>query len=318
MRSRTVVALLAASALALTACGADDGAEPATDDTADMATTDPMATDPLESEPMESPVEGSGDMSFEAGTTMAELSDAGTITVGTKFDQPGFGLQGLSGGPEGFDVEVAKIIAGAMGISEDNIEWVETPSQVREEVIEQGRVDMVVATYTINELRAERISFAGPYYVAGQQIMVAADNDTITGPESLSENPDTTVCSVTGSTPSEQIREYLADESQLVLFDVYDKCADALRTGQVQAVTTDNVILLGFVSESDGAFKLVGEQFTEEPYGIGIELGDTAFCEFINETLQENEDAYNEAWASTAGAVEGASPAELPEPAPCA
>ena len=79
-----------------------------------------------------------------------------------------------------------------------------------------------------------------------------------------------------------------------MLFDVYDKCADALENGQVDVVTTDNVILLGFVAESDGDFKLVGEQFTEEPYGIGIKKGDVEFCEFINETLADNEDAYND------------------------
>jgi glutamate transport system substrate-binding protein len=250
---------------------------------------------------------------FEAGTTMAEISERGTVKVGTKFDQPGFGLLGLEDAPEGFDVEIAKIIAAEMGIAPEDIEWVETPSAVREEVIERGEVDYVVATYTINEERAERISFAGPYYVAGQQLMVMSDNDTIQGPEDLADNPDAKVCSVTGSTPSEQIREYLANENQLVLFDVYDKCADALRTGQVDVVTTDNVILLGFVSESDGEFKLVGEQFTDEPYGIGIEKGDTEFCEFINQVLQDNEDAYNEAWESTAGEVEGAEAPTLPE-----
>jgi glutamate transport system substrate-binding protein len=255
---------------------------------------------------------------FEEGTTMAELSEAGEITIGTKFDQPGFGLLGLEDTPEGFDVEVAKIIAGALGISEENINWEETPSDVREQVIEDGEVDMVVATYTINEERAQRISFAGPYYVAGQMLMVAADNEDIAGPEDLKDNPDAKVCTVTGSTPSENIREYLASNDQLVLFDVYDKCANALRTGQVDVVTTDNVILLGFVSESDGEFKLVGEQFTEEPYGIGIEKGDTEFCEFINETLQDNEDAYLEAWESTAGQVEGTETPELPEPAECA
>lgn len=299
MRRTSLIALLAAGALTLAACGGDsDG---------DGDTTTPEDTTVASMETTQ----------FEAGTTMAELSEAGTMKIGTKFDQPGFGLKGLSGDPEGFDVEVAKIIAGAMGIPEDGIEWVETPSKVREEVIEQGKVDMVVATYTINDKRAERITFAGPYYMAGQQIMVSADDDTITGPDSLKDNPDAKVCSVTGSTPSEQIKEYLADESQLVLFDVYDKCADALRTSQVQAVTTDNVILLGFVSDSDGEFKLVGEQFTEEPYGIGIEKGDVEFCEFINQTLQDNKDAYDEAWASTAGSVEGAEPAQLPEPDPC-
>ena len=188
---------------------------------------------------------------------------------------------------------------------------------MREEVIEGGDVDMVVATYTINDERAERITFAGPYYEAGQQIMVLEENDTITGPDSLADNPDARICSVTGSTPAEQIREYLASPDQLVLFDEYSQCADSLSNGQVDAVTTDNVILLGFVSESDGEFKLVGEQFTEEPYGIGIEKGDVAFCEFINETLQENEDAYIEAWESTAGQIEGTQTPELPEPAEC-
>jgi len=103
-----------------------------------------------------------------------------------------------------------------------------------------------------------------------------------------------------------------------VLFDVYDKCANALRTGQVQVVTTDNVILLGFVSKSDKKFKLVGEQFTKEPYGIGIKKGDVKFCEFINKTLKDNTAAYTKAWADTAGKVEGASPATLPAAAPCA
>ncbi|MBU2111398.1 MAG: transporter substrate-binding domain-containing protein, partial [Actinobacteria bacterium] len=214
-------------------------------------------------------VEVASETDFEAGTTMAEIADRGTVTVGTKFDQPGFGLLGLEDVPEGFDVEVAKIIAGAMGIAEEDIEWVQATSDIREQVIEDGDVDFVVATYTINDERKQRITFAGPYYEAGQQLMVASDNDSIEGPEDIADNPDMKVCSVTGSTPSEQIREYLADDDQLVLFDIYDKCADALSNGQVDIVTTDNVILLGFVSKSEGEFKLVGEQFTEEPYGIG-------------------------------------------------
>ncbi len=257
------------------------------------------------------------DADFPAGSTMADLQAAGAMTVGTKFDQPGFGLLGLDDVPEGFDVEVAKIIAGAMGIAPEDITWTQASSDIREQVIEDGDVDMVVATYTINEERAQRITFAGPYYEAGQQLMVAADNDAIAGPEDLAANPDAKVCSVTGSTPSEQIKEYLASDSQLVLFDIYDKCADALSNGQVDVVTTDNVILLGFVAENEGEFKLVGEQFTEEPYGIGIAKGDVEFCEFINDTLAENEDAYVAAWESTAGENEGTETPALPEAAPC-
>jgi glutamate transport system substrate-binding protein len=290
---RTMAALAGATlALSLAACGDDEGGG-------------------------DSPATVEDSPEFEEGTTMAELAEAGKVTVGTKFDQPGFGLLGLEDEPEGFDVEVAKIIAGALGISEDNIEWKESPSELREQLIEDGDVDYVVATYTINDERKQRITFAGPYYTAGQMLMVKSDNDTITAPEDLKANPDQKVCSVTGSTPAENIKQYLANPDQLVLFDVYDKCADAMEDDQVQVVTTDNVILAGFVSESDGAFKLVGEQFTEEPYGIGIEKGDVEFCEFINDTLKENEDAYLEAWDSTAGQIEGTEKPELPEPDPC-
>ena len=261
-------------------------------------------------------VEVAEDADFEEGTTMAEINEAGTVTIGTKFDQPGFGLQNLEGVPEGFDVEVAKILAGQLGIAPEDIEWKETPSDIREQVIEDGEVDFVVATYTINDERKQRITFAGPYYTAGQMLMTKTGNDSISGPEDLKDS-SIKVCSVTGSTPAVGIEEYLESPDQLVLFDVYDKCAEALSNDQVDVVTTDNVILAGFVSESDGEFQLVGEQFTEEPYGIGIEKGDVEFCEWINDTLQDQEDAYLEAWEATAGKIEGTQDPTLPEPDPC-
>jgi glutamate transport system substrate-binding protein len=245
-------------------------------------------------------------VSFEAGTTMAKLHTAGKITIGTKFDQPLFGLKGLTGKPEGFDVEIGKLIASELGLSADQITWVETPSKVREEVIEQGKVDIVIATYTINDKRKARVDFAGPYYVAGQDIMVAKDDTSITGPDSFKDGTKK-VCSVTGSTPAENIKKYLKDvASQLVLFDVYSKCADALKTKQVDAVTTDNVILLGLVDKSQGAFKLIGKPFTKEPYGIGLKKGDTKFRMWVNDVLEKiaKDGRYEKAWKSTAGKVD--------------
>jgi glutamate transport system substrate-binding protein len=213
---------------------------------------------------------------------------------------------------QGFDIEIGKIIAAGLGIAPDAITWVEAPSAQREDLIERGDVDMVVATYTINDERRQRVSFAGPYYQAGQTLMVRSDDQEITGPESLRAS-GARVCSVTGSTPSENIREFI-EESQLVLFAAYSQCRDALRTDQVDVVTTDNVILLGYVSQSDGAFKLVGDTFTEEPYGIGITKGDVAFCEYINNTLTAaaSSGAYADAWKATAGTVAEETP-ELPE-----
>src|SRR5690349_7252330 len=184
------------------------------------------------------------DKTFAAGSTMQKLHDAKKIKVGTKFDQPGFGLKGLDGKPAGFDVEIAKIIANELGLKNDQIEFSEAPSAVREQVIEQGTVDIVVATYTINDTRKQRISFAGPYYEAGQTIMVRNNESAITGPDSF-KTTDKKVCSVTNSTPANNIKKYLKDPvAQLVLFDTYQKCVDALTGNQVDAVTTDNVILL--------------------------------------------------------------------------
>jgi glutamate transport system substrate-binding protein len=240
--------------------------------------------------------------SFAEGTTMARLQEAGAVTVGTKFDQPLFGLKNLEGKPEGFDVEIAKLIAGEMGIAEDKITWVETVSANREPFIQQDKVDFVVATYTINDERKQVVDFAGPYYEAGQDIMVAKGNpEGIGGPDDLAGKK---VCSVTGSTPAENIRENYP-EADLTEFDVYSKCAEALKNDQVQAVTTDNVILLGLISQDEEAFELVGEPFTKEPYGIGLKKGDTEFRNFINDTLQK---AYDDgrwlaAWDATAGKV---------------
>ena len=286
------VALAAALSLTLAACGSDDEGD-------DVANAPETSTD------------------FEEGSRMAELAEAGKITVGTKFDQPLFGQKGLSGEPEGFDVEIAKLIAAELGISEDNIEFVEAVSANREPFLEQGRVDMVVATYTMNDKRDKVVDFAGPYFQAGQDILVAKGNPkAITGPEALKGKK---TCSVSGSTPAATVQEkYGLTTAELTLFDTYTKCRDALANGQVDAVTTDNVILSGYVSEAPDKFELVGKPFTEEPYGVGIPEGQEDFCDWINETLQAaaEDGRYAEAFESTAGTVIEETP-ELPEPKGC-
>jgi glutamate transport system substrate-binding protein len=245
------------------------------------------------------PTEEAAAPTFEAGTTMADLAEAGKITVGTKFDQPLFGQVGPDGVPVGFDVEIAKIIASELGIDEENIEWVESVSANREPFIENGQVDIVVATYTINDKRKEVVSFAGPYFLAGQSIMVLADNEDIKSEDDLVGQP---VCSVSGSTPAEKLVEIGALPE---LTDGYDKCLEPLRQGKVVAVSTDNVILAGLVAQNEGEFKVVGEPFTEEPYGIGLTKDDTDFRMWINDVLEEayEDGRYEEAWNSTAGTV---------------
>ena len=278
-RSRiALVAAAAATALLFAGCAGDTGTLGGSD----------QAEPSVEATP-----------TFDAGSTMAKLADAGTITIGTKFDQPLFGLVGPDGTPEGFDVEIGKIIAGKLGIAPEKIKWTETVSANREPFIENGQVDIVVATYTINDKRKEVISFAGPYYMAGQSILVLADNDTIKSEKDLVGQK---VCSVTGSTPAENLATLGAEP---VLTDTYTNCLEPLRSGQVVAVSTDNVILAGLAAQNEGEFKVVGEPFTQEPYGIGLKKEDTDFRMWINDVLEESyaDGTYEEAWNKTAGTV---------------
>ena len=288
----TSLALAAALALTTTACGGggDEVAAPPVDKAAD----------------------------FPAGSRMAEIKAAGKLTVGTKFDQPLFGLKGLSGKPEGFDVEVAKLIGAKLGVEADKIEFVESVSKNREPFLQQKRVDLVIATYTINDKRDAVVDFAGPYFLAGQDILVAKGNPAgITGPESLKGKR---TCSVSGSTPAEtMVTKYgLKEGGDLKTVDVYTKCRDALKNGQFDAVTTDNVILAGYVDAAPEDFELVGKPFTEEPYGIGLPEGQEPFCEFINTTLKESvaDGSYEKAFKATAGKVIDTVPT-LPAPRGC-
>ena len=279
-------AAFAAVALAATGCGSNDS------ETGGTASGGDASAKPT----------------FAAGTTMARIQEAGVLKVGTKFDQPLYGEKQLSGEIEGFDVEIARIIADELGVEP---EFQEAVSKNREPFIQNGTVDVVVATYTINDKRKEVVDFAGPYYVTGQSLMVRNAETEIDGKDTLAGKR---VCSVEGSTPAERIKEE-APQAKLVLFDAYGKCAEALTNNQADAVTTDEAILLGLISKNEGAFKIVGEQFSEEPYGIGLKKGDQEFRDFINDTLEEacEDGRYKAALAKTVGTVQENLPEECPE-----
>jgi glutamate transport system substrate-binding protein len=250
---------------------------------------------------------------FAAGTTQARLAEQGSIRIGTKYDQPGLGNINLeTDEPEGFDVEIGKIVAGKLGIEAGDIEWVETVSANREAFIVNDRVDLVIATYTINDERKEQVDFAGPYYVAGQDLLVAEDDDSINGPDDLAGKR---VCAATGSTPIENIRENYPD-AEPVEFDTYTECVDQLEAGQIDAVSTDDIILAGYAADPkyEGKFRVVGETFSEEPYGIGLKKGEDEWRTFLNDTLEE---AYEDgSWEEAFDATLGASGVEAPEPPP--
>lgn len=247
-------------------------------------------------------------------------SDGGEdqLKIGIKYDQPGLGLKEGSE-YKGFDVDVAKYVAEKLGTSEGDIQWVQAPSAQRETLLETGQVDMIVATYSITDSRKEKVGFAGPYFIAGQDLLVRSDDNSITGPESLDGKR---LCSVTGSTSAQTVKEKVPGVN-LQEFGTYSECVSALVSNAVDALTTDDTILAGFASQDQyqGKLKVVGEPFTTEKYGIGIAKGDTEKCEKINEAIRSmiSDGSWETAVEENLGAA-GFTPGEgnPPNPEPCA
>lgn len=250
-RLTATIAVVAAGALSLTACGSADA-------------------------------EGGG---------LMDSIEAGNVNVGTKYDQPGLGLREQDGSMSGLDVDVAQFvvneIASTNGWENPEITWSETPSAQRETLIQNGEVDMIAATYSINNGRAESVNFGGPYLLTHQALLTQADNNSL---NSLGDLEDQILCSVTGSTPAQTVKEVLPSV-QLQEYDTYSSCTEALRNGNVAAMTTDATILNGYSAQTPGEFKVVemeqdGEPLTDEYYGIGLAKGDTEGTEAINTALE--------------------------------
>ena len=285
-RTKAIIAT-AGLALSLAACG-DAG-----DDTegADVEVADDAAS------------------SFDDGTRMKELADAGTIKVGVKYDQPGLGFKDAASDiPTGFDVEMAKVLVASLGIDPNDtskVDYVETISDNREPFLQENKVDLVLASYSITDDRRKVVGQTGPYFVTGQQVLVTADSDV----ESIDDLAGKEVCSVTGSTSLENVE---AEGAKPRGFDTYSECRDQVLDGTVDAMTTDGAILLGYVAINPDELEVVGDEFSEERIGVGYSKDHPEMCEWINDVL---EDSFEDGtWDTAFEATLGKSGVETPEP----
>lgn len=231
---------------------------------------------------------------------MAKIAASGTVRIGVKTDIPDIGYlpPGSPAGtaPTGFDIEIAKIIAGDLQIAPGAIEWVSVGTADRESAITTSKVDLVIATYSITEERADVVGQAGPYYITGQQLMVQDDSE-ITGLEDVEGR---TMCSVAGSESDEVLVEHGAITKA---YTSYSACVDALVAGDLDIVSTDGAILAGFVEQHPDDVQIVGSPFGNQRYGIGFQHGDVEMCHFLRESLLKayEEGTWKSAFESTLG-----------------
>jgi glutamate transport system substrate-binding protein len=222
--------------------------------------------------------------SSDGGSGTATDGGGEKIRIGIKFDQPGLGLK-KGNDYTGMDVDVATYVAKELGHAEDDIEWIQAPSAQRETLISTGQVDLVVATYSITDARKEKVSFAGPYFIAGQDLLVRADDSSITGKDTLDGKK---LCSVTGSTSAQKVQKEVPGVN-LQEFGTYSECVAALVSGTIDALTTDDTILAGYAAQEQykGKLKVVGNPFSEERYGIGLKKGDTQLCQKVTDAIKK-------------------------------
>ncbi|GAA4490520.1 glutamate ABC transporter substrate-binding protein [Microbacterium panaciterrae] len=289
LKTRTLagVGLAVAALLALTGCNSGSPTTPG----ASGEGVSPTSDKPL--------FEVAKDVKLDGSPTFDRITKNGKITIGVKEDQPGLGYKDATTGKRtGFDVDIARWVAASLGYSEDKIEFKAIPSANREQAIVNGDVDYYVGTYSITDKRKAVIDFAGPYFVTGQGLLVRKSEDTIKSEKDLAGK---TVCSATGSTPLQNIQQNFPD-TKAVGVDLYSGCVEQLINKQVDAVTTDQAILIGYAAQDPTELKVVGEPFTTEKYGVGLAKGDTAFQTFVNTMFTDGGDTWKAIFEKNLGA----------------
>jgi glutamate transport system substrate-binding protein len=264
---RKLVALAGVAALALTGSACGKSSDPSKASCGDLHKFD-----------VASGVDVAGSPTF------AKMKSRGHAVVGVKADQPNLGYKDADGKRCGFDIEIARMVSAKLGFDPDKIEYKEIPSANRETAIQGNEIDYYVGTYSITDKRKKLVSFAGPYFIAGQDLLVRKDEKDITGKDTLKGKK---VCSATGSTPIQRVREqHLTEDSNISEFKTYSECVSQLLDKKVDAVTTDDAILKGYAANAPDDLKVVGKPFSEEKYGVGLALNDKPLRDAIDSALE--------------------------------
>ncbi|MDR5759503.1 glutamate ABC transporter substrate-binding protein [Caballeronia sp. LZ035] len=222
---------------------------------------------------------------FPADSTMAKIQKRGKLVVGTSLNTLMFSVRNpMSGNTEGFEADLARMLATRLTGSPDNVEWIKTTTENRLPFVQNGRVDVVIATLTINDQRKKVIGFAGPYYVAGQDILTRHADTSIKGPQDLNGK---TACVLNGTTVEDNVRK-IAPQTKFVTFNDTAACVEGVADNRFDAYVDDGATLAGEAMRQPNKFRIVGKPFTQEPWGIGVAKQDEQFREWVSAQLQQS------------------------------
>ena len=219
-----------------------------------------------------------------ASTWASKIRQAGVLRLGGTRTSNLFSLLNEKDGRmRGFDAGLADLIARYILGDGAKIQFTQVNSSTREPILINDQVDMVIATYSITPARAEKISFAGPYYTSQAGVLVKANNTAI---KSYNDLAGKKVATQAGSTGPAILAQF-APKAVVQEFQTHQEALDALRQGRVQAYVTDYTLLLTALSLGHGDAKLAGAPFgAPDPYGIGLPKGSDGVA-FLNGFLKQ-------------------------------
>jgi glutamate transport system substrate-binding protein len=238
--------------------------------------------------------------SIPSGTLMEKIKQAGVLKVGGTDAGPVFSIKDpVSGKLTGFDADLSQMLAKYI-IGQPKTSLTLTSVATREPLLQNSTVDTVFATYTITPERAQKVDFAGPYYMSGDAILVKKANNAITKVGDLNGK---TVATESNSTAATSIKKF-APQAKIVLFADDNSCVQAVQQGRADAYVLDQGILLGDATKATDV-KVVGTPFTQEPYGIGTPKQNPEMKKFVDDWLKKIEDSglWKRLYALTIGKV---------------
>ncbi|GEL14919.1 transporter substrate-binding domain-containing protein [Pediococcus cellicola] len=217
-------------------------------------------------------------------SVLSRAEETNTIVWGVKADTKLFGLMDVKDSQiKGFDVDIAKALTKQILGSKGKASFIQVSSQTRIPLLKNGNIDAVVATMTITPDRQKVVDFSDHYFNAGQSLLVKKGS-SVKSVKDL-DKTGTRVLAVTGANSVANFQK-VAPKARVLELQDYAQALQALKSGQGQALTTDNGILLGMAAENPG-YQVVGSAFTKEPYGIAVNKGQKAFVNKINQALKK-------------------------------
>ena len=243
---------------------------------------------------------------FAKSSRMYEIAKSGTVRMGVKFDQPGLGQKPTGKDiPVGFDIDIARMLAAKLGVPTEKITWVETESEVREKYLRAGKVDFVVASYSLSDERRKVVGQAGPYFITGQRLLVLKGSRI----KDVHDIRSAKVCAVKGSTAAQNVK---AKGARVVPVASTRDCVERVLDGTVSAMTGEGAALLGYAAEHPRRLVVVGDPMTRERYGVGYPKNRPELCQFIVDTLMNAEQ--QGLWAKSFNTTLGKSGVRAPTP----